>query len=160
MVTRLPIRVELPGSRYLGAGALTAPVMVVRNPDAFFTRLGAGGLIGFGESYLAGDWDCTDLTSLLAVFATHVGDLVPAPLQLMRRLAVRGHPAVDAQTRDGARRNISRHYDLSNEFFALFLDETMTYSSALFETAGDGMPIAAERLFAQAQRRKIDRLLD
>ena len=77
-------------------GAPGAPVMVVHDPAAFFTRLGAGGLIGFGESYLAGDWDCTDLTSLLAVFATHVGDLVPAPLQLMRRLAMRGHPAVDA----------------------------------------------------------------
>ena len=160
VVTRLPIRVELPGNRYLGTGALNAPVMVVRDPAAFFTRLGAGGLIGFGESYLAGDWECADLTGLLAVFATHVGDLVPAPLQRMRRLAMRGHPAVDAQTRDGARRNISRHYDLSNEFFALFLDETMTYSSALFETAADGMPIAAERLLAQAQRRKIDRLLD
>ena len=48
---------------------------------------------------------------------------------------MRRHPAADEQTRDGARRNISRHYDLSNEFFALFLDETMTYSSALFETA-------------------------
>ncbi|MGH3268892.1 MAG: class I SAM-dependent methyltransferase [Trebonia sp.] len=160
VVTRLPIRVALPGDRYLGAGAFTAPVMVVRDPAAFFTRLGAGGLIGFGESYLAGDWECADLTGLLAVFATHVGDLVPTPLQRMRRLAMRGHPAVDAQTRDGARRNISRHYDLSNEFFALFLDETMTYSSALFETAADGTPIAAERLLAQAQRRKIDRLLD
>ena len=76
VVTRLPIRVELPGGRYLGAGALTAPVMVVWYRDAFFTRLGASGLIGFGEVYLACDWDCTDLTSLLAVFATHVGDLV------------------------------------------------------------------------------------
>ena len=78
----------------------------------------------------------------------------------MRRLAVRRHPAADAQTRDGARRNIGRHYDLSNEFFALFLDETMTYSSALFETAADGTPVAADRLLGQAQRRKIDRLLD
>jgi cyclopropane-fatty-acyl-phospholipid synthase len=160
VVTRLPVRVRLPGERYYGAGASAAPVMVIHDPTAFFTRLGADGLIGFGESYLAGDWDCTDLTGLLTVFATHVGDLVPAPLQRLRRLAMRGHPAADAQTRDGARRNISRHYDLSNEFFALFLDETMTYSSALFETTADGMPIAAERLIAQAQRRKIDRLLD
>ena len=137
-VARLPVRVRLPGGRCLGAGPLGAPVMVVHNPAAFFTRLGAGGLIGFGESYLAGDWDCTDLTGLLAVFATHVGDLVPAPLQRLRRLAMHGQPAADAQTRDGARRNIGRHYDLSNEFFALFLDETMTYSSALFETAADG----------------------
>jgi cyclopropane-fatty-acyl-phospholipid synthase len=174
-VARLPVRVRLPDGRLLGAGSAAAPVMAVHNPAAFFTRLGAGGLIGLGESYLAGEWDCTDLTGLLTVFATHVGDLVPAPLQRMRRLAVRRHPAADEQTRDGARRNIGRHYDLSNEFFALFLDETMTYSAALFEpagfetaefdttgsgTAGDGAPAAAERLLAQAQRRKVDRLLD
>ena len=179
-VSRLPVRVRLPGGRLLGAGSPAAPVMVVHNPDALFTRLGAGGLIGFGESYLAGEWDCADLTSLLTVFATHVRDLVPRPLQRMRSLAVRRHPAADEQTRDGARRNIGRHYDLSNEFFALFLDETMTYSSALFETtglettglettglettgsqtAGSQTPDAAERVLARAQRRKIDRLLD
>ncbi|HVY11578.1 MAG TPA: cyclopropane-fatty-acyl-phospholipid synthase family protein, partial [Mycobacteriales bacterium] len=55
--------------------------------------------------------------------------------------------------RSGARRNISRHYDLSNDMFALFLDETMTYSGALFERP-------AEETLADAQRRKIDRLLD
>ena len=49
-VSRLPIRVRLPGGRGLGAGSPAAPVMVVHNPAAFFTRLGAGGLIGFGES--------------------------------------------------------------------------------------------------------------
>ena len=164
-VSRLPIRVRLPGGLWLGAGSPAAPVMVVHNPAAFFTRLGAGGLIGFGESYLAGDWDCADLTALLTVFAEHVSDLVPSPLQRMRRLAVRKHPAADQQTRDGARRNISRHYDLSNEFFALFLDETMTYSSALFETTGfettgNGSPTATGQVLVQAQRRKIDRLLD
>ena len=159
-VSRLPVRVRLPDGRCLGAGPLGAPVMVVHNAAAFFTRLGADGLIGFGESYLAGDWTSKDLTSLLTVFAMNVRDLVPPPLQQMRRLAVRRHPAGDEQTRDGARRNISRHYDLSNEFFALFLDETMTYSSALFETAADGTPIAADRILGQAQRRKIDRLLD
>ena len=135
-VSRLPVRVRVPGDHYLGAGSPAAPVMVVHDPAAFFTRLGSGGLIGFGESYMAGEWDCADLTGLLTVFATHVGDLVPTPLQRMRRLAVRGHPTADEQTKDGARRNIGRHYDLSNELFALFLDETMTYSSALFETTG------------------------
>jgi cyclopropane-fatty-acyl-phospholipid synthase len=169
-VSRLPIRVRLPGGRTLGAGTSAAPVMVVHNPAAFFARLGAGGLIGFGESYQAGDWDCADLTGLLTVFATHVGDLVPAPLQRMRGLAVRGHPASDEQSKEGARRNIGRHYDLSNEFFALFLDETMTYSSALFDTTGyetaglkadgDGASAAAALMLARAQRRKVDRLLD
>ncbi len=159
-VSRLPILVHLPDGRCLGAGQPGAPAMVVRDPAAFFTRLGAGGLIGFGESYLARDWDCTDLSGLLTVFAAHVRDLVPPPLHRARGLAVRRAPRRDEQTRDGARRNIGRHYDLSNEFFALFLDETMTYSSALFETEDDGTVIAAEQVLARAQRRKIDRLLD
>ena len=166
---RLPIRVLLPDGGRLGAGPADGPLMTIHNPRAFFTRLGAGGLIGFGESYMAGDWDCADLTGLLAVFAAHVSDLVPTPLQRLRALAVRRQPAADEQTKAGARRNIGRHYDLSNEFFALFLDETMTYSSALFEPAGgagagpaaDGSSGAvAEAVLRQAQRRKIDRLLD
>jgi cyclopropane-fatty-acyl-phospholipid synthase len=134
--------------------------MVVGDPGAFFARIGAGGLIGLGESYMAGEWACADLTGLLTVFAAHVADLVPTPLQRLRRLAVRRQPTADEQTKAGARRNIGRHYDLSNEFFALFLDETMTYYSALFETAADGSPVAADRLLGQAQGRKIDRLLD
>ena len=174
-VNRLPVRVRLPGGRELGAGSAAAPVMVVHNPSAFYTRLGGGGLIGFGESYMAGEWDCADLTGLITAFATHVTSLVPPPLQKLRRLAVRRHPLADEQTRDGARRNISRHYDLSNDFFALFLDETMTYSSALFETTGfettgfettgfetTGFEAAPDgtRGLVRAQRRKIDRLLD
>jgi cyclopropane-fatty-acyl-phospholipid synthase len=159
-VASLPIRVGLPDGRRLGAGRADAPLMMIGNPGAFFTRLGADGLIGFGESYMAGDWDCADLTGLLTVFAAHVGDLVPTPFQRLRGMAVRRLPAADEPTRAGARRNIGRHYDLSNEFFGLFLDDTMTYSSALFETTADGSPAAAERLLGQAQRRKIDRLLD
>jgi cyclopropane-fatty-acyl-phospholipid synthase len=157
---RLPIRVRLPDGRQLGAGGPDAPVMTIHHPAAFFTRVGAGGLIGFGESYMAGDWDCADLTGLLTVFARNVGDLVPTPLQRLRGLAVHRQPRADDQNKAGARRNIGRHYDLSNDFFALFLDETMTYSAALFETAADGSPAAADRVLGQAQRRKIGRLLD
>jgi cyclopropane-fatty-acyl-phospholipid synthase len=164
-VAALPVRVRFPDGRLLGAGGPTAPVMVLHRPRQFFRRLGASGLIGFGESYLAGDWDCAgqngaDLTGLLTVFAAHAGDLVPPWLQRLRALAVRRPPPADRQTRDGARRSIGRHYDLSNDLFALFLDETMTYSSALFATDPDGMPLAAGHLLAEAQRRKIDRLLD
>ena len=157
---RLPIRVRLSDGRQFGAGGADAPLMMVHNPAAFYTRLGDSGLIGFGESYMAGDWHCEDLTGLLTVFARHVGDLVPAPFQRVRGLAVRRQPAGDDQDKDGARRNIGRHYDLSNDFFALFLDESMTYSSALFEPGADGSPVAADRLLGQAQGRKIDRLLD
>jgi cyclopropane-fatty-acyl-phospholipid synthase len=157
---RLPLQVRFPDGRTLGAGPPSAPVMVMHRPGAFFRRFGASGLIGFGESYLAGDWDCADLTGLLTQFAAHAGELVPPGLQRFRLLALRQPPAGDQQTRDGARRNISHHYDLSNELFALFLDETMTYSSALFATGADGTPLAGEHLLAQAQRRKVDALLD
>jgi cyclopropane-fatty-acyl-phospholipid synthase len=159
-VGRLPLLVRFPDGRLLGAGSAGAPVMVLHRPRAFFRRFGASGLIGFGESYLAGDWDCADLTELLTVLASHVTDLIPPLLQRLRTMAVRRPPPDDRQTREGARRNVGHHYDLSNELFALFLDETMTYSSALFATNPEGKPEAAEHLLAQAQRRKIDRLLD
>jgi cyclopropane-fatty-acyl-phospholipid synthase len=162
-VARLPLRVRLPDGRLFGAGAPSAPVMLLHRPREFFRRVGASGLIGFGESYMAGDWDCADLTGLLTVFAAHVDDLVPPWLQRLRSLAVRRQPPDDVQTIQGARRNISRHYDLSNDLFALFLDETMTYSAAIFPET-DGAPAVpdhgGEQLLAEAQRRKIDRLLD
>jgi cyclopropane-fatty-acyl-phospholipid synthase len=159
-VAALPLTVWFQDGRLLGAGATGAPVMVVNRPRDFFRRLGDSGLIGFGESYMAGDWDCADLTGLLTVFAAHADGLIPPWLQRMRPLAVRRPPSGDRQTRDGARRNIGRHYDLSNELFGLFLDETMTYSSALFAVQTDGTPLAADHLLAGAQRRKIDALLD
>jgi len=159
-VAKLPLRVRFPDGRLIGAGTTQDPVMILHRPREFFRRVGASGLIGFGESYMAGDWDCADLPALLTVFAANVGDLVPPWQQRLRQLAVRKQPPDDAQTREGARRNIGRHYDLSNELFALFLDETMTYSSAVFETGADGTPIAAAPLLAAAQHRKIDAMLD
>ncbi len=166
-VGRLPLRIRLPNGRVLGAPwpgtgspGTIVPEMVIRRPGAFFRRLGASGLIGFGESYMAGDWDSADLTGVLTTFAAHVGELVPPGLQRLGRLGVRRHPAGDAATPDGARRNIHRHYDLSNDLFALFLDETMTYSSAMFQAGPDGAPVASGQLLAEAQQRKVDTLLD
>jgi cyclopropane-fatty-acyl-phospholipid synthase len=158
-VARLPLRVRLPDGSLHGAGGAATPVMDIRRPREFFRRFGASGLIGFGESYMAGEWDSTDLTGLLTVLAAHAAELVPPWLQRLRTLAVRRPPPDDLQTVTGARRNIGRHYDLSNDLFALFLDQTMTYSSALFTETG-GVPVAAPHLLAEAQRRKIDRLLD
>jgi cyclopropane-fatty-acyl-phospholipid synthase len=159
-VTRLPIRVATPDGKMHGAGGPAAPVMVLHRPREFFRRFGATGLIGFGEAYMAGDWDSADLTGLLTVFAEHAAELIPSWLQTLRGLAVRRQPLVDDQTISGAKRNIQRHYDLSNDLFALFLDETMTYSSALFGTGPDGAPMASAAGLPDAQRRKIDRLLD
>jgi cyclopropane-fatty-acyl-phospholipid synthase len=150
VVPTLAVRVELPDGRVVGGGGPDAPLMHVRRDD-FFRRVGAHGLIGFGEAYMAGDWDADDPGAVLAPFAARLATLVPAWMQRMRRFYVRHQPTRERNTKDGARRNIHRHYDLSNDLFALFLDETMTYSCARFGP-GDSL--------ADAQRRKVDLLLD
>ncbi|MBE3002101.1 class I SAM-dependent methyltransferase [Nocardiopsis sp. HNM0947] len=132
------------------------PVLELYDERSFYRRLAAGGLIGFGESYMAGEWDSPDLVTLLTRLAEAYEDLIPRPLQPLRHITLPRRPSSDRNTRSGARRHISHHYDLSNDLFALFLDRTMTYSSALF---GDDDPRDPEGL-AHAQERKIDRLLD
>jgi len=177
VVQRLAIRVEYADGTVRGGAADVpgAPVMVLHRPDAFLSRLGSGGLIGFGESYMAGDWSAPDLGTLLAVFAARMGTLVPEPLQKLRAVYVARHPRSEENTTTNTRSNISRHYDLSNDLFERFLDPTMSYSSALFEAPHlPAAPVCTEHVqvagtpaqspdwasFATAQRRKIERLLD
>ncbi|MGW5782242.1 class I SAM-dependent methyltransferase [Streptomyces sp. NPDC003863] len=149
---RLALTVPATGTPAPAAGG---PTLTVHDPDAFHRRIARGGLIGFGESYMAGEWDSEDLAGVLTVLAGHVDELVPAPLRGLRGLWVSRRPAADRNTRAGARENIQRHYDLSNDLFSAFLDPTLTYSSAIFKA----FPARSESL-AAAQHRKIDRLLD
>lgn len=138
-----------------------APVMQLRRPELFYRRLGASGLIGFGEAYQAGDWDSDDLAALLTVFAAGIDAFVPPTLQWIRgHSAATRRPRAEDQTIDGARRNAHHHYSVPDELFRAFLDETMCYSSAIFPTSVDGTVIADEDALSQAQRRKIDQLLD
>lgn len=155
-VKTLPLRVTTADGRQLGAGGPGDPLLHLVHPDAFYQRVGAGGLIGFGEAFMAGDWIADDVVGVLTVLARRLEKLVPPVLQRFRGLAVHTRPGADRNTVDGARSNIHRHYDLSNELFSLFLDPTMTYSSALFDA---GRPYDGQDL-AEAQQRKVDRLLD
>jgi cyclopropane-fatty-acyl-phospholipid synthase len=151
-VRRLDLIVEFPDGERLGGGGSGAPVLRLERPDAFFCRLGVEGSIGFAEAYLAGDWTADfDLADVLTPFAESVATLVPRPLQALRRWVDAARPASEDNTAGNARSNISRHYDLSNDLFAAFLDESMTYSSAWF---GPGDDLNA------AQLRKIDGILD
>ncbi|HMC67660.1 MAG TPA: class I SAM-dependent methyltransferase, partial [Mycobacteriales bacterium] len=144
------VHVQLPdGTTY---GPAEGPVLTVHRPREMFARLGRDGKIGFGESYMAGDWDAPDLVAVLEPMARNLASLVPPRLQALRRVYDARHPREEDNDKHGSRRNIARHYDLSNELFALFLDDTMTYSSALFSSE-DGT-------LENAQIRKIDRLLD
>jgi cyclopropane-fatty-acyl-phospholipid synthase len=102
-------------------------------PAAFFHRLGCNSKIGFGESYMVGDWTSSELADLLTPFAARLSVLIPPLLQRIgRRFAEARQPREERNTVAGSRENIHRHYDLSNELFATFLDETMSYSSAWF----------------------------
>ncbi|MGH8888182.1 MAG: class I SAM-dependent methyltransferase [Acidothermaceae bacterium] len=148
---RLGVRLELPGGHIAGDVAADSPTMRIHRPDDFFRRIGVDGLIGFGEGYMVGDWDADDLAAALVPFARQMASLVPKPLQRARRWYDARQPASDENDLAGSRSNVARHYDLSNELFALFLDETMTYSSAVWADADS---------LADAQKRKIDRLLD
>jgi cyclopropane-fatty-acyl-phospholipid synthase len=153
-VATLPVRVVLPGGRVLGSGGKHAPVMRLVRPANVFARLGADVKIGFGEAYMTGDWTTgpgTDLADLLAPFAARMSQLVHPVLQRLRHVVERTQPAHEENTPENSRGNIARHYDLSNELFETFLDETMTYSSGWFEPGDD---------LAAAQRRKIDGILD
>jgi cyclopropane-fatty-acyl-phospholipid synthase len=147
----------------VGADALgdKIPTLYLRRPASFYRRLGADGMIGFGEAFQSGDWDSDDLGALLTVLVAGVDRIVPPLLQRLRgHRAAPGRPRSERQTVDGALHNARHHYALPDGLFRAFMDETMCYSSAIFPIGGDGHVLADWESLATAQRRKIDRLLD
>ncbi len=152
---RLPLRFAYPDGSEIGAGDATSPTLTINQPDRLARRIGRHGLIGFGESYMAGEWESDALPEVLTVLATDMAALVPSALQWLRPIVVASQPGSARPSREEARRAVAKHYDMPSELFSEFLDETMTYSSALF----DRLPASWPDL-ATAQRQKIDRLLD
>jgi cyclopropane-fatty-acyl-phospholipid synthase len=148
--TRCGIRVAFPDGSSIGRS--DAPTLRVLDTEQFLSRLGRDGLIGFGEAYMAGDWDSEDLVAVLTPMAREMDTIVPKPLQVLRNWYTQRFPASEDNDHTGARHNIARHYDLSNDLFAAFLDETMTYSSAILKAPTEDLAVG--------QRRKIRRILD
>jgi cyclopropane-fatty-acyl-phospholipid synthase len=144
------IRVQLPGGHSFGPSG--GPLILIFNPKSFFARLGRNGKIGFGEAYMVGDWDSPEIENVIEALANNVTTLVPPGTRWLRRFYDAHHPATEANDHKGARRNISHHYDMSNDLFANFLDQSMTYSSALFDNPDEPLE--------HAQTRKIDHILD
>jgi cyclopropane-fatty-acyl-phospholipid synthase len=151
-------------TRRLGAGEPVARV-TVHDPRAYGALLRSAS-VGLGASYVAGWWDADDLTALVQVLLRrtrplrtgldNVGRAARAILDLPARLGAPG--------RSTDRRNVQAHYDLSNDFFELMLDETMTYSCAFFErpamTLGDAQVAKIDRLCAKLELRPDDRLVE
>jgi len=112
-----------------------------------------GGDVAFAESYMEGRWETPDLTQLLSVLAANQSALERAFYgRWWTRTLLRLKHYLNANTKRQARRNILAHYDLGNAFYRLWLDPTMTYSSALFDGRFD-------RPLAVAQQAKYDRML-
>ena len=143
-VKRLPLRVVEPDGKLVGRRH-RAPTRCSASsgPDAFYHRLGETGTIGFGEAYMAGDWTTDDLPGVLSAFAANMRDMIPPALHKLRNAVLSVQPRHHDNTIEGARQNIHQHYDLSNDLFTLFLDETMTYSSAIFAGEPSGSPESA-----------------
>ncbi len=124
----------------------------------FFTRLLHGATVGVGESYMQGEWSSSDLVSLVRIVIANRGALKRiTPAALVNIVEDRLVHAGRANRLGRAPRNIAAHYDLSNAFYALFLDDTMTYSAAYFPTAAASLEEAQEAKYRRlAERIRID----
>ncbi|MBS0347625.1 MAG: class I SAM-dependent methyltransferase [Proteobacteria bacterium] len=150
------LEVRLPdGSRALfGEGDSSQSLQV--HDEAMFGRVLARGDIGLAEAYLDGQWDSPDVTALLTLLARNRGALAKAIYGSWRQLlAARVRHWFNRNSRAGSKRNIMAHYDLGNDFYRLWLDPSMSYSSALYRAQDDGSLLTAQRA---KYRRILDRL--
>jgi cyclopropane-fatty-acyl-phospholipid synthase len=106
-----------------------------------YSGIAFGGSVGAGETFMAGEWSCDDLTALARIFLVNreVLDGMEGGLARVTDPARRLLHALARNTRQGSRRNIAAHYDLGNDFFELFLDPTMMYSCAVYERPDMGL---------------------
>jgi len=102
---------------------------------AFYGNTVFGGSLGSAESYIAGDWRCSDLPGLIRLMVRNrsVIEDLDGGLSLITTPARRWLHWLNRNNQSGSRRNIAAHYDLGNDFFQTFLDDSMMYSCALFE---------------------------
>jgi len=150
------ITVILPeGERHsFGAAKDLPPATLQVNDYRFFSLLARAGEIGFGIAYEKGYWQSPDLVRLMDfLLCLTLARPVKTPwyASFMRAVYLACHLR-NRNTLTGAKKNIIRHYDLSNRMYSLFLDKTMTYSCAIFDRHTDSLE--------DAQTRKIDRILD
>lgn len=145
----------LPDGSTRSAGAPAGPHVSVTVRDwAMFRRFLLNGDMGAGESYMDGEWSVDDLPSFVSLVLENRRHM-ELDTRLSRLLNI-GHDLfhrLRANTRSGSRRNIAYHYDLSNEFFSLFLDETMTYSSAVFSREGEPLAEAQANKYESIARK-------
>jgi len=147
------LEVVCPEQTYVfGESGADLAASIVVHDERFFTRVLWGGDDAAGDSYVDGDWSSPDPVTVVRIAARNLSALEGGnPLHTSaNRVLHRLRHLMNRNTVEGSRRNIQAHYDLSNDFFRLFLDQNMVYSSAVYQHADDSLE--------QAQVEKLDRI--
>ncbi len=127
------------------AATLRAHVKV-HDPE-FYRILALGGSVGAGEAFRDGLWTCDELVALVRIFVRNrdLLDDMETGLARLGGALLRAYHSLRRNTRSGARRNISEHYDLGNDLFRLFLDDNLMYSSAVYADPDESLDVASTR---------------
>ena len=143
-----------PDSRAAPDSPATLRACLRVHDPAFYRRTALNGSVGAAEAYMDGLWDCDDLVALVRILVRNRDrlDAMERGAARVGGAVMRAWAALRRNTRAGSRRNIAAHYDLGNEFFGLFLDDNLMYSSALFVDDQESLEVASTR--------KLERICD
>jgi cyclopropane-fatty-acyl-phospholipid synthase len=133
----------------VSADPLRACVRV--HDPAFYRCVALNGSVGAAEAYMDGLWDCDDLVALVRMLVRN-RDRLDAMERGAARIGgalMRAWSALRRNTHAGSRRNIAAHYDLGNDFFQLFLDDNLMYSSAIYASEHEALEVASSRKLAR-----------
>jgi len=162
------ITVFLPDNKVMHFGDQSSPIQgeITIHDYRFFSDVVLDGDIGLGESYMAGAWDSKDVPTLFGIFIKNrdvLSNGYPGTAWIVRKKNNLMH-FLRANTLMGSRKNIRSHYDLSNDFFRLFLDPSMTYSSGIYLSDKDSLEDAQmnklQSMITKAQIQETDHVLE
>jgi cyclopropane-fatty-acyl-phospholipid synthase len=162
------ITVSLPDNKVVSYGERSSPIQgdITVHDYRFFSDIVLDGDIGLGEAYMEGIWDTKDLPGLFGIFIKNRDSLsngYPATAWIVRQKNKLSH-FLRANTLAGSRKNIRSHYDLSNDFFKLFLDPSMTYSCGIYLSDKDSLEDAQmnklRSMIRKAQIKDSDHVLE
>lgn len=138
--------VDANDSRVYGNGTHELHAVIHVHDPRFYGEIAFGGSIGAGEAYMLGYWSTDNLTNVIRIMCLNqsVMDRLEGGYQWLTKPAMRILHWLNSNTAEGSRKNIAAHYDLGNEMFQLFLDPTMMYSSAMFNSTTDTLQQASE----------------
>lgn len=138
------------GNENLALGEASVQLKV--HHHLFYAYTALGGDVGAGESYMQEHWDCTELTQLIRILSRNQAWLARLRSSVLGldQLMFRGLHWLRRNNRSNAKKNIAAHYDLGNDFFALWLDKNMMYSSGIY--------LEADTSLDDAQFEKVDRI--